>query len=77
MSDWQKDREMTPRQFKMVVKQLGLTQAGAGRYVGVSERTARRFISGHAEIPASVVLLLRACVALDIKPRVPTRDGVV
>jgi len=71
MSDWQDARKMTPRMFKTALKQLELTQAGAARFVGVSERTARRFASGETKVPASVALLLQVCVALSIEPRVP------
>ena len=49
----------------------GHVAGGPGRYLGVSERTAYRYAKGEADIPAAQVLLLRALVALNIKPLVP------
>ena len=69
--NWQKERRMTALQFKRIVKQLGISQAGAGRYIGVSPRTLRRMIKGQSEVPASAVLLLRSLVAHNEQPLVP------
>jgi hypothetical protein len=71
MSEWQKDRTMTGRQYKLIIKALGLNQAAAGRYTGVSARTSRRYITGHAEVPTSTALLLRSLVAHGETPVVP------
>ena len=64
-------RHMTPRQFVTVTKELGLNKAAAGRYIGVSARTARRMIKGTSDIPISVALLLRLMVKHKEKPLVP------
>ena len=58
----QRERSMTPLQFKRAIKQLGMSQAGAGRFLGVSERTARRMMRGEAKIPAAFCLLLRSMI---------------
>lgn len=71
LSNWQEHRKMTGKQYEAITKRLGLSQAGAGRYVGVSERTSRRFITGEAEIPVAVALLLRALVHFKEAPLVP------
>ena len=71
MRNWQYERSLTPRQFKTIIKQLGITQVGAGRYIGVSRRTVGRMVKGQADIPASVVLLLRPLEAHGEKPVVP------
>ncbi len=71
--NWQDDRTMSGRQFKTVIKQLGMTQAGAARFVGVAERTARRYITGEMRIPVAVALLLRAMVYYAEAPIVPPR----
>jgi len=76
MTDWQKERTMSARAYKMAIARLGMSQAGAGRYLGVSERTAARFCSGHAVVPTSAALLLRALIATGIKPLVPTWSSV-
>jgi DNA-binding transcriptional regulator YiaG len=74
MSDksWQHQREMTPTQYKRIIKELGMSQAGSGRFLGFSERTARRFISGQAIIPPAAALLLRAMVVHKEVPIVPS-----
>ena len=53
---------MSPAQYRWYIKALGMSQAGAGRYLGVSERTSRRFSRGEAEVPTSMVLLLRCSI---------------
>ena len=70
-NEWMQKRAMSPREFTRTIKRLGMTQAGAGRFLGVSERTARRYISGDAEMSVAEVLLLRACVEFNLEPIVP------
>jgi DNA-binding transcriptional regulator YiaG len=65
------DRTMSPRQFKTAIKQLGLSQAAAGRYLDVSERTANRYAKGTAKIPGPSAILLRLLIQANIKPVVP------
>jgi DNA-binding transcriptional regulator YiaG len=62
---------MTPRQFKAAIKQLGLSQAAAGRYLDVSERTANRYAKGMAKIPGPSAILLRLLIQLNLKPVAP------
>jgi DNA-binding transcriptional regulator YiaG len=69
--NWQSQRTLTPLQFKRIVKKLGITQAAAGRYVGLSLRTVRRITKGKAQTPPSAVLLLRSLVAHGEQPLVP------
>lgn len=59
---------MTPAQFRATIKQLGLSQAGAGRFLGVSDRTARRWASGEYPIPPHVINLLTLMVRLKLTP---------
>jgi len=68
---------MSPAQYRWYIKALGMSQAGAGRYLGVSERTSRRFARGEAEVPVSMVLLLRALYQYGLDPVVPKwhKDG--
>jgi DNA-binding transcriptional regulator YiaG len=68
---WQTQRSMTPTQYKRIIRELGMSQAGSGRFLGFSERTARRFISGDATIPPAAALLLRAMVVHKEVPVVP------
>jgi DNA-binding transcriptional regulator YdaS (Cro superfamily) len=73
MTDWQYERSMTPEQYAIAIHLLGLSQLAAGRWLGVSPRTSRRYITGHAEIPAAQALLLRAAIRYRVKPVVPRR----
>ena len=69
--DWQLERSMSPRAYRRAITALGLNQASAGRYLGVSARTSRRYCTGDAEVPVSSALLLRACIAYKVTPVVP------
>jgi len=59
---------MTPADYRKTIDQLGLSQRGAGRFLGVDERTSRRWVSGEAAIPVAVALLLRLMVKFKLKP---------
>lgn len=69
--NWQNERTMTATQFKRIVKDLGMSRAAAGRYIGVSLRRLRRITKGQSEVPESAALLLRSLVAHGEKPVVP------
>lgn len=59
---------MTPKQYADAIERLGLSQRAAGRFLGVEERTSRRWISGESAIPESVAKLLRLMIARKISP---------
>jgi hypothetical protein len=63
MVNWTKQRDMSPKEYRETIKALGMSQSAAGRFLGLSARTSRRYARGQAEIPAAHVLLLRACKA--------------
>ena len=46
--DWQTQRRMTARQFKSICKELGISRAAGGRYIGVSLRRIRRIGKGES-----------------------------
>jgi hypothetical protein len=75
MTSWQHERSMTPRQYEHTIELLGLSQNAAGRFLGVSERTSRRYVAGETMIPAAHVLLLNAMLAHSEKPVVPRRSS--
>ena len=75
MSDWQ-NRTMTPHQYAWAIKTLGLNKAQAGRFLGVSERTAHRYHDGDTAIPAAHSLLLRAMINYGEPPEVPPYKGI-
>ena len=58
---------MTPAQYKAAIKALGLSQRAAGKFLGVDERTSRRWIAGDAQVPESAAKLLRLMIRLKLK----------
>ena len=62
---------MSPREFERLLEALGLSKAGAGRWLGISERTVHRYADGDAEVPVSTVFLLRLMVEQGRLPKVP------
>lgn len=59
---------MTPRQYAEAIDRLGLSQRAAGRFLGVDERTSRKWIAGDSRIPEAVAKLLRLMVRLRLNP---------
>jgi DNA-binding transcriptional regulator YiaG len=59
---------MTSQQYGTAIAKLGLSQRRAGRFLGVDERTSRKWIAGESRIPHAVALLLRLMIAKHIKP---------
>ena len=65
---------MTPQEYLQTAWRLGMSQTTCGRFLGVSERTARRYVRGQANVPPSQVLLLRAMLEFKIKPQIPKKQ---
>jgi DNA-binding transcriptional regulator YiaG len=59
---------VTPKQYADAIERLGLSQRGAGKFLGVDERTSRKWIAGDARIPESAAKLLRLMVKMELKP---------
>jgi DNA-binding transcriptional regulator YiaG len=59
---------MTPHQLQRAIDRLGLSQRGAARFLGVDERTMRKWIAGNARTPEAVAKLLRLMLQLKLKP---------
>jgi DNA-binding transcriptional regulator YiaG len=59
---------MTPKQYAEAIERLGLSQRGAGKFLGVDERTSRKWIAGDARIPEAAAKLLRLMIRLKLKP---------
>jgi hypothetical protein len=62
---------MTPRQYALAIAALGLNKGQAGRFLGVSTRTAHRYYDGVTPVPVAHALLLRAMIAHGDIPQVP------
>lgn len=59
---------MTPKQYADALERLSLSQRGAGKFLGVDERTSRKWIAGDARIPEAVGKLLRIMMRLKLNP---------
>lgn len=59
---------MTPKQYVDAIGRLGLSQRAAGAFLGVDERTSRRWVSGESPIPEMAAKLLRLMIRLKLKP---------
>ena len=59
---------MTPKQYEEAIDRLGLSQRKAGPFLGVNERTSRKWVAGESRIPDAVAKLLRLMVRLKLKP---------
>lgn len=57
---------MSPKQYKTIIEQLGLSQERAGEWLGVSPRTGQNYAAKGP--PEPVAKLLRLCVRLKLKP---------
>lgn len=57
---------MTPDQFRTAIDKLGLSQEGAGLWLGLSRRQGQRYANGEAEIPEPVAKLLRLVIRLKV-----------
>lgn len=58
---------MTDKQYRNAIDKLGLTQAGAAEFLGVSIRTSHGYANGEP-IPEGYAKLLRLMVRLNLKP---------
>jgi hypothetical protein len=58
---------MTSDQYRNAIGRLGLTQAQAASFMGISIRTSHGYANGET-IPRVVELLLKAMLRWDIKP---------
>lgn len=57
---------MTPKQYKAIIDDLGLSQERAGEWLGVSARTGQNYAAKGP--PEPVAKLLRLMVRLKLKP---------
>ena len=68
-ADWRKVAAISPAEYERLLAALGLNQSSGARFLGVSDRTSRRYVAGEAEVPASAVKLLRLMLYLRFGPR--------
>ena len=70
--DWQFMRSMTAGEFRQAIALLGMSQAAASRYLGLSERQVARMVHAEADVPVPVALLLNSLLAHKERPDVPS-----
>jgi plasmid maintenance system antidote protein VapI len=71
---WQYTRGMAPEHLARAIADLKMKPAAAARFLGVSDRTMRRYLKGQRDIPEATVLLLNCMIAHRLKPVVPKRS---
>ena len=71
---WQ-NREMSPSEYRKAIHILRLKKAQAGRYLGVSVRTAHRYWDGDVKVPPASAMLLRALLHFKEQPEVHALRG--
>jgi len=62
------DGAMTAKQYQAAIDAIGLSQRSAAKFLGVHERTSRKWIAG-GPIPEPVALLLRYMVRHKLTPQ--------
>lgn len=66
---WQLNRgQMLAKEYRAAVKEFGIPKAAMGRYLGVSPRTAKRYVSGETHVPFATGQLIRCMLANGITP---------
>src|SRR5262245_41445122 len=53
-----RDGAMTADRYSLLIKRLHLSQRGASRFMGINERTSRRYASGEAPVDRRTGMLL-------------------
>jgi len=71
---WQHERDFTPLELSKAIDILQMRPAAAARFLGINDRTMRRYLRGQREIPTATVLLLNCMIAHRLRPVVPKRS---
>ena len=61
-------KPMNHIEFSKAIDALGLTQVGAGRFLGVDPRTCRRYVADELPLPPAAAMLLRVMLAHGLAP---------
>jgi hypothetical protein len=59
---------MTGAEYRDALARLGLSQVGAARFLGIDDRTSRRWALGEVSIPVSVHILLELMIRVRLSP---------
>lgn len=63
-----KIRNMKKKRYRSILEELELSQQAAADFLGVDERTCRRWALGEMPPPRAVALLLELMVSQGIRP---------
>jgi hypothetical protein len=58
---------MTTR-YQQLIDKIGTSQVGAARFLGIAERTSRRYASGELPTPPMLLAVLQLMIDLSITP---------
>jgi hypothetical protein len=67
LADWTPG-DMTKNQYRKALKAIGLSQARAATFLGISLRTSQGYALGEYPIPEAIAKLLRLMVRLGLRP---------
>jgi hypothetical protein len=63
------DKPMTKAEYRRAIEALGLNQVQAGKFLGISDRTSRRWAAGTRPVFPTVEILLRYMLRRRISPK--------
>jgi hypothetical protein len=61
-------KRMTPAQFRDATARLGLSEDGAGKWLGISPSAAQAYSLGEYPVPQPTAMLLRLVLKLGLRP---------
>lgn len=67
LADWTPGN-MSPTQYRKAIEAMGLSQAKAGEFFGISPRSSQGYALGEYPVPESIAKLLRLMIRLHMKP---------
>jgi len=74
--NWQARTRMSGNEFARAYKAFGLSQAAMARWLDISERTARRYVTQDVRIPVAHATLIRLVRLHNEQPIAPPYEGV-
>ena len=74
--NWQARTQMSGNEFARAYKAFGLSQAAMARWLDISERTARRYVTQDVRIPVAHAMLIRLVRLHNEQPIAPPYEGV-
>jgi len=61
-------RPMSMKEYRTAIDRLGLTQAAAADFLGISHRQSRAYALGEFKVPKSIAVLLRLMIRDKLTP---------